>query len=53
MTIKIYDESTKQILIELLPGMGDRLGHGNRIFTVKWVNEDRLLSAGWDNNIIL
>mmetsp|Transcript_31918 Transcript_31918/g.5781 ORF Transcript_31918/g.5781 Transcript_31918/m.5781 type:complete len:159 (-) Transcript_31918:37-513(-) len=53
MTIKVFDESTKQILTELLPGMGDRLGHANRIFAVKWVGEDRLLSAGWDNNIIL
>lgn len=52
-TIKVYDESTKSIICELSQGLGERIGHSNRIFTVKWLDESTVISAGWDNNVLL
>ncbi|CAG9326245.1 unnamed protein product [Blepharisma stoltei] len=53
MSVRVYDESTKTIIAEMQPGWGDVIGHGNRIFSVKWRDENTIISAGWDNNIII
>ena len=29
------------------------MGHSNRIFAVKFMNENTLLSGGWDNNVLI
>lgn len=52
-SVRIIDENTKGVLAELLGGTGNRLGHGNQVFTVKWLSADLLASAGWDNNIFI
>ena len=52
MSIKVYDESTKALINTFTPGRGNRLGHSNRIFAVKWNDENCLVSGGWDNNVI-
>jgi len=53
MFIRIYDEATKAEISLLSQGVGERIGHSNRIFSVKWVSDSIIASAGWDNNILL
>lgn len=53
MIVRIYDESTKVVTTELTQGIGERLGHSNRVFSVKWMDENTLISAGWDNNVLV
>ena len=52
MSIKIVDDSVKEISSEL-KRTGDHIGHSNRVFSVKWMDENILFSAGWDQNIIM
>lgn len=52
-TIKVYDESTKTLVCTLSQGLGERIGHSNRIFSVKWLDESTVMSAGWDNNVLI
>lgn len=51
--VRIYDENTKSLLVELTGGMWQYPGHANRIFSIKFNPEDPniILSAGWDNTI--
>lgn len=53
MCVRIFDESTKVMTMELTQGLGERLGHSNRIFSVKWMDENTIISAGWDNNVLI
>mmetsp|Transcript_32986 Transcript_32986/g.32682 ORF Transcript_32986/g.32682 Transcript_32986/m.32682 type:complete len:238 (+) Transcript_32986:271-984(+) len=53
MNIRIYDESTKDVICNLVPGMGELLGHVNRIHSVKFLSDNMIVSGGWDNNILL
>ena len=52
-TVRVYDESTKSLVGELLPGRGEHIGHNNRIFSIKWLSEFSLVSGGWDNNVLV
>ena len=52
-SIKIYDESTKEILIQLGPSKGYDYGHNSRVCSIKWINENSLISGGWDNKVII
>lgn len=52
-SVKVFDENSRSYLYTCEPGRGNRLGHSNRIFAVKWVDEHVLISGGWDNNVIL
>ena len=52
MSLRIYDEYSKALVTTFAPGRGNRLGHSNRIFTVKWLEENCVVSGGWDNSII-
>jgi len=51
--IRIYDEGTKSLLVELAGGFWQYPGHSNRIFSIKFNPQDPniILSAGWDNTI--
>jgi COMPASS component SWD3 len=51
--IKVFDETTKSETVSLRMGMGDRMGHSNRVFSVKYIDEHTLISGGWDNNLIM
>ena len=51
-TVQIYDESSKTITSVLGPSHGFAPGHNSRIFCLKWVDENLLLSGGWDNQIL-
>ena len=53
MTIRIYDENTQKVSSELLPSAGDRVGHSNRIFSIKWIDNFTLASGGWDNSVLI
>lgn len=55
--VRIYDESTKQIVTTLEGGIfgdysSDIPGHSNRVFSVKFTHDENLLlSGGWDNTV--
>mmetsp|Transcript_33722 Transcript_33722/g.38830 ORF Transcript_33722/g.38830 Transcript_33722/m.38830 type:complete len:147 (+) Transcript_33722:373-813(+) len=53
-TVKIIDEHTKS-LINSLEGGGGVPGHSNRVFSVKYDQNDpnMLISGGWDNTVLL
>jgi COMPASS component SWD3 len=52
LAVRIYDESTKQV-VKVLKGDGfSLLGHNNRIFCVKFVDSNIILSGGWDTNVL-
>jgi len=52
--VRIYDEATKTVdqTLGVHSILGGR-GHSNRIFAVKWVDENTLLTGGWDNTVLL
>ena len=35
------------------PNSWNNLGHSNRIFSVKYVDENTIVSGGWDSNVNL
>lgn len=51
--IRIYDEDTYQLAMTLTSKEWTTAGHNNRIFGVKFIDDDSnlLLSGGWDQNI--
>ncbi|CAG9335515.1 unnamed protein product [Blepharisma stoltei] len=53
MHVRVYDESTKTLISDMLPGEGERSGHGNRIFKVRWFGDQTVISGGWDNNVLI
>jgi WD40 repeat protein len=50
--VRVYDDNTKQQIVEL-KRYGDKLGHSNRVYSVKWTSPTTLFSAGWDNNVYM
>ncbi|KAL0228024.1 hypothetical protein RCL1_004167 [Eukaryota sp. TZLM3-RCL] len=55
LTIRVYDEQTKTLLVSLKRGIGRSLfGHTNRIFSLKFspIDPSIIYSCGWDNNLI-
>jgi WD40 repeat protein len=52
-SVKVFDENSRTHLLSFEPGRGSRLGHSNRIFSVKWLDDNLILSGGWDSNVIL
>jgi COMPASS component SWD3 len=52
-TIRIYDEETKKTSHDLKGELRRKTGHNNRIFTVKFNNQNPalLVSGGWDQNV--
>ena len=52
-SIKIYDEATRDLSINLTGGSQQISGHDNRIMSVKWIDHNYILSGGWDNNIFI
>ena len=51
--IKIFDEATKSEITTLRTGIEGRRGHSNRVFSLKYLNEYELVSAGWDANVLV
>ncbi|KAL4467051.1 hypothetical protein ABPG74_010648 [Tetrahymena malaccensis] len=51
--VRVYDDQTKQLLIDFEQGDWNIPGHTNRIFSLKFLPDqpDILLSCGWDSNI--
>jgi WD40 repeat protein len=51
--VRVYDEATRKIKVELAGGGTGEPGHNNRVFAVKFDKEDEnlLISGGWDNNV--
>ena len=47
MYVRIYDETTKSQVLQMKE-KGELPGHSNRIFAVKFVDENLLISGGWD-----
>jgi WD40 repeat protein len=52
-SIRIFDENTKSLSVTLRPGIGDRQGHSNRVYSVRYIDENTIVSGGWDNNVII
>ena len=50
---RIYDEEAKKIKTELKGVEWHKAGHNNRLFSIKWKNNDVNLvaTAGWDQNV--
>jgi len=51
--IKVFDEATKSENTTLHTGTEGRRGHGNRVFSLKYISEFELVSAGWDANVLV
>jgi len=53
--VRLYDDNTKTLITKLERHRYDLPEHSNRIFSVKFSKKDPnlLLSAGWDNTILL
>ena len=52
--VRVYDETTKALAFSMKE-KGRLMGHGNRIFCVKFNKGDQnmLVSGGWDNNVFI
>jgi COMPASS component SWD3 len=46
--IYIYDEATKKKLTVMAPAEENHPGHSNRIFSVKFADDNTIISGGWD-----
>jgi WD40 repeat protein len=46
--IRIYDEDSKKVARTLPPAEDNYLGHTNRIFSLKFVDDNTIISGGWD-----
>lgn len=51
MAVKVFDETTKT-QTHNLTGQGEQSGHSNRIFSARFLDENTIISGGWDNTII-
>lgn len=49
--VRLFDEATKDRVLVLSNGERSRAGHVNSIFSVKWIDENMLVSGGWDRNL--
>lgn len=49
--IRIYDEQTKSLAKTCKKADWNNTGHDNRIFAVKFIDENTLISGGWDSVI--
>jgi len=50
--IRLYDDETKNQIMEMKSGGEQLPGHSNRVFSVKFTDDPNLLiSGGWDNTI--
>lgn len=38
---------------DIVPNAWNNLGHSNRIFSIKCVDDNTILSGGWDSNVFL
>ena len=52
-TIRLYDEQSKSLITQFGPSLGFNPGHNSRVFSLKWVDENMMISGGWDNKIII
>lgn len=51
--VRIFDENSKAVICTLGPSLGYNPGHNNRVFALKWFDENTLISGGWDSKIII
>eukprot|EP00357_Protocruzia_adherens_P022906 CAMPEP_0114995856 /NCGR_PEP_ID=MMETSP0216-20121206/13973_1 /TAXON_ID=223996 /ORGANISM="Protocruzia adherens, Strain Boccale" /LENGTH=384 /DNA_ID=CAMNT_0002359967 /DNA_START=132 /DNA_END=1286 /DNA_ORIENTATION=+ len=53
MSIRIYDEATRKLVVNMNKPSGNAPGHTNKVFSVKFDKEDpnTVLSGGWDSSI--
>ena len=52
LSIKLYDENTKELITEFIPDLYQIRGHSNRIFSLKFSEDHNLLlSASWDKTM--
>ncbi|KRX02042.1 WD40-repeat-containing domain [Pseudocohnilembus persalinus] len=51
--VRVYDEDSKTQIIDFKPADWNQPGHSNRVFCVKFVEDDPnlILSSGWDANL--
>eukprot|EP00903_Cladosiphon_okamuranus_P016623 g15331.t1 len=48
--VRVYNDSARELLVELKPGMARGSGHSSRVFSVKFHPDDSnmVVSGGWD-----
>lgn len=51
--IRLYDEYTKQLISKMESNTWNSIGHSNRIFSLKYYDDNTLISGGWDSNIFI
>ena len=53
--VRIYDEETKKVNLELDSIKWHKQGHNNRIFSIKFKKDepDLIVSGGWDQNVTI
>jgi len=50
--LRVYDEATKKLKCHLTEGDRNRTaGHSNRVFSLKVVDSNTMMSGGWDNTV--
>ena len=51
--VRIFDDSTKSIVNTLGPAQGYSSGHSSRIYAIRWYDTNIMVSAGWDDKVIV
>ncbi|CAN0007838.1 unnamed protein product [Pylaiella littoralis] len=48
--VRVYSDSTRELLVDLKPGIGRGAGHSSRVYSVKFHPDDSnvVVSGGWD-----
>jgi len=49
--VRVYDEETKTVSVDFKPASWNNVGHDNRIFAVKFIDENIIMSGGWDSAV--
>jgi len=51
--VRVYDETTRDLIVALEGGGSGEPGHSNRVFCTKFCHDEPniIVSGGWDNNI--
>lgn len=52
-SIKVYDEVTRNLSLNLTGGSQQQSGHDNRIMSLRYIDHNYILSGGWDNNLFI
>jgi WD40 repeat protein len=52
-SIRVVDDTTKTVVNTFGPPQGYSPGHSSRVYAIKWSQNNLLVSAGWDDKVIV